>query len=473
MVQDRLIVGTFTQYSMSHHFAGTWRLDEEATGNRGYMDIDTWIDVARISEEAKVDFLMWADTLGQGGYFDGDLETPIREGIYNRADPSMLAAALSRETTNLGLVITSSMIQDHPFHFARRMSTLDWLTDGRLGWNVVASYNPGMWRNFGLPDLDHAERYAWLDEYMDVVYKLWEGSWERDAPVHSVERNTWADPTKVHLTNHESAHYSIKGPHQVEPSPQGTPVLFQAGSSADGARFAAKHAEVQFIGGAAHPDAAGEYVRRVRNEAESFGRDPSTLVFAPAITFAVGETEQEARRKYERYVDHFSYTGLAAKLNNMIGFDASKMDGGVPMDALGTVTGGIQGALDGIKRHFPDGHTPSLEEFLRVKEASGITYGTPEQIADRIEQLWEKGINGLLVSCMTRPGSIKDFAEMVAPELQRRGLMQSEYAPGTLRQKLYGQGDLLPDHHPGASYRPRSDGDGLHRSPVLSATKEA
>ena len=449
----RLVVGTFTKYAMSHHYAGTWRLPE-ATGNRGYADVETWVEIAKTSEAAKLDFLMWADDLGSGGYFDGDHEVPLREGILNTMDPSVLAAALSRETSNLGFVVTSAMIQDHPFHFARRMSTLDHITGGRIGWNVVTSAGPGMWRNFGLPDLSHTERYEWAEEYMDVLYKLWEGSWERDAPVHSPERNVWVDQEKVHLIDHVSKHYDIKGPHQVEPSPQGSPVIFQAGSSEEGTRFAGRHAEVQFIGGGNDPAYAGSYVRRVREAAEAAGRDPDEIIFAPAMSFAIADTETAAKAKWQRYVDSVSVTGGIAKLNNLIGLDLSKMDRNIALDELKTE--GIQGVLDSLRRGFPPGYRPTIEEVVRYKEAQSIFVGTPQRIADHIEELQEHGVHGLLVNCIIRPASVQDFADYVVPELQKRGIMQKEYQPGTMRQKIFGNGDLFPDHHPAASYRPRT-----------------
>ncbi len=457
----RLQVGTFTKFAMSHHFAGTWRLPE-AGGNRGYADIDTWVELAKLSEATKIDFLMWADDLGSAGFFDRDLETPIREGIYGTMDPAILAAALSRETSQLGFVVTSAMIQDHPFHFARRMSTLDHLTRGRIGWNIVTSASPAMWRNFGLPNLKHDERYDWADEYMDVVYKLWEHSWEAEAPVHSIERNVWADPSKVHPINHRSARYTVAGPHMVEPSPQRTPVLFQAGASAQGTIFAGKHAEFQFIGDGSNPAEAGRYTRRVREAAEAQGRSADSIAFAPAMSFAVGETDADARRKHQSYVDTLSFTGAAAKLNTHIGIDLSKIGETVALDELKTE--GIQGSLDSLKRSFPNGYNPTLKEIVYTRETGKVLVGTPSRVVDHLEELQHHGINGLLVLCITRPGSLQDFATYIAPELKRRGMMQEEYGPGTLRQKLFGGGDQLPADHPAKTL-------GLAASPPAAAAE--
>lgn len=445
-----LSINVFTQYSMSHSHPGLWRLDE-AHGNREYTDVASWIELARAAEAATFDAIFFADGLGAGGYFDGDLDRPLIEGQYMRMDPSVLIAALSTVTEHLGFVMTSAMIQDHPFHFARRMSTLDHITDGRLGWNVVTSFNPGAWMNFGIdPDFPHDERYRWADEYMDVVYKLWEGSWERDAPVHDIASGVWIDPAKVHEIDHVSEHYSVKGPHMVEPSPQGTPVIFQAGASPAGKAFAARHAEMQFIGSGS-PSKAKAFVEEVRAQASGLGRDGGAMRFAPSMQFVVGSTEEEARRRADELLEHLSMPGVASKMNSQLGIDMSTIDPDTPVTEI--TTNGIQSFVDSMLDLFPDGRVPTIGEAMQERTRKSLVAGTPEQIADRLEQLQDAGVDGVLVSMVTRPGSLLEFADHVAPVLKDRGLMRREYAPGTLRQKLFGRGDLLPDSHPAARFR--------------------
>ncbi|MEN2742482.1 NtaA/DmoA family FMN-dependent monooxygenase [Microbacterium sp. X-17] len=451
-MKRRLVTGVFDRYSQSHHFLGTWRMPG-STGNRGYADIETWVELAKLAEAAKLDFLMLADGMGEGGYFPDDWKVPLEEGMLGTMDPSILMAALSRETTDLGLVATTSVVQDHPFHFARRMSTLDHITSGRVGWNVVTSFVPGMWRNFGLPDLDHDERYVWAEEYMEVVYALWEGSWERDAVVRSIAENRWVDAAKVHTIDHVGERYRVQGPHMVEPSPQGSPLIFQAGMSEAGSHFAARHAEVQFIGDGADPARAGAYVARMRELVASNGRDPESILFAPALSLVVGETDEDARRKSAAITENLSFRGLAGKLNSHIGFDLSAVGSEVDIDAL--TTEGVRSLLDTLRQAFPPGYKPSLDELLRVREASQIIAGTPERIADHIEELYDNGVEGVMVMGIPRPTALRDFVEGVVPELQKRGLMQTEYAKGTLREKLFGDGALLRDDHPGATYRAR------------------
>jgi FMN-dependent oxidoreductase (nitrilotriacetate monooxygenase family) len=445
-------ISVFTQFSMSHSHAGLWRLPE-AWGNRAYTDIDSWVEVARIAERGRLDAIFWADGLGSGGYRDGDLDGPLREGQYQRMDPAILIAALSRETTHLGFVMTSAMIQEHPFTFARKMSTLDHITRGRVGWNVVTSFNPGGWANLGIKQgIEHDARYDWAEEYMHVVYKLWEGSWEDDAVLHDAERGIWADPTKVHTIDHVGERYDVKGPHQVEPSPQGSPMIFQAGSSPAGRAFAARHAEMQFIG-ASTPAEITAHVTACAAEAASFGRDPSTLGYAPSRSFVIGSTEAEVKQKLEEYEQIISLEGIAAKMNNHFGIDFLKLDPGTKLSEL--TTNGIQSALDSLKASFPAGYEPTVDEILRSRATKSIIAGTPEQIADKVESIRDAGATGLLVGLPTRPGSLVDFVDHVIPILQERGVAQREYREGTLRQKLLGNGNRLSPDHPGAAYRRR------------------
>lgn len=452
-MRDHFGISVFTQFSMAHNHAGLWRLPE-AWGNRAYADIDSWVEVARIAERGRLDAIFWADGLGSGGYREGDLDAPLREGMYQRMDPAILIAALSRETTHLGFVLTSAMVQEHPFTFARKMSTLDHITRGRIGWNVVTSFNPGGWANLGIKQgVEHDARYEWAEEYMHVVYKLWEGSWEDGAGLHDVKQGIWADPSKVHTIDHVGERYEVKGPHQVEPSPQGSPMIFQAGLSPAGRAFAARHAEMQFIGASTPADITA-HVASCAAEAASFGRDPATLGYAPSRAFVIGSTEAETKRKLREYEQTISLEGIAAKMNNQFGIDFLKLDPGTKLSEL--TTNGIQSALDSLKASFPAGYEPTVEEILRSRATRGIVAGTPEQVADEIVGMRDAGATGLLVGLPTRPGSLTDFVDHIIPILQDRGVAQREYREGTLRQKLFGNGDRLSPDHPAATYRRRT-----------------
>jgi FMN-dependent oxidoreductase (nitrilotriacetate monooxygenase family) len=214
-------------------------------------------------------------------------------------DCSMLLSALARETTDIGFLYTSSVIQHHPFVFARMASTLDHLSDGRIGWNIVTSANEKAFRNLGLPGkLSHEERYAWADEYVDVMHKLWEGSWDVDAITNDPERGIYTDPRKVHDINHVGKRYRVEGFNLMEPSPQRTPVLTQAGGSPAGLDFASRHAELMFLS-AATPQAIAAQVDTVRSKARKYGHHDSDIKFLLGMMVIVGSTDEEAKRKWD------------------------------------------------------------------------------------------------------------------------------------------------------------------------------
>jgi len=226
---------------VSHIYHGLWRHPD--TRQIEFNDLDTWVDLARLLEEGRFDALFLADVIGVDPAYKGSWDTYVKEAVQIPSnDSSALAAALVGVTENLGLTFTSSILSEHPFSFARRLSTLDHLSKGRIGWNIVTSVSHNAAQNFGLDRIvAHDERYAWADEYMDVVYKLWEGSWDEDALIADKRAGIYADPEKVHRVYHDGKRYRVMGPHLTTPSPQRTPVLYQAGSSKIGRAFAARH----------------------------------------------------------------------------------------------------------------------------------------------------------------------------------------------------------------------------------------
>jgi FMN-dependent oxidoreductase, nitrilotriacetate monooxygenase family len=447
---ERLILNVFLHNGVSHVCQGLWRRPE-AEFQRRYTDLSTWLELARICERAKLDGLFFADSVGTGGNLDDDLAVSLREGMIPPLnDPFSLVSGMATVTEHLGFMMTSSIIQDHPFNFARKISTLDHLTKGRMGWNIVTSFTPGAWRNFGMELEDHESRYGWAEEYVDVVYKLWEGSWEDDAVVADVERGVWVDPTKVHKIRHRGDRYTVEGPHMVEPSPQRTPVLLQAGGSSQGRAFAARHAEMQFIG-TPSLSATRRSIDDVRERARAAGRDGRDIAFVQSFSFVVGSTEEEAKRKDAELEADLNMEALAVNLSNHTGIDFRALSPSTPLSELRTE--GIQSTLDSIIASFTDGYTPTLEEVILSRQRQLRVVGTPEQIADELEQWRDAGLAGINISLPTRPGSLLDFADQVIPVLQKRGLAQKEYTPGTLRRKLFGAGDRLPNDHPAAQYR--------------------
>ncbi|WP_430408090.1 NtaA/DmoA family FMN-dependent monooxygenase [Glutamicibacter halophytocola] len=245
--RPRLLLSAFLMNTSSHILGGMWR-HPEAQQHR-FNELSLWVDLAKKLEDAKFDALFFADVVGLYGDHEGGWASHVRKGPQVPShDPLVLLSALAAGTKDIGLAMTSSVIQSHPFQFARQISTLDHLSQGRVAWNIVTSVLENAHRNFGGQDLvAHDDRYGWAEEYVEAAYKLWEGSWEDDALLADKESGLYADPSKVNKINHRGDFYSIDGPHLALPSAQRTPFLFQAGSSARGSQFAATHAEATFL----------------------------------------------------------------------------------------------------------------------------------------------------------------------------------------------------------------------------------
>lgn len=432
-----------------HIIQGTWRRPEAHQTN--FNDLDHWVDLARLLERGKFDAIFFADVVGLYAPYRGDERKYFEAGLQVPSnDPSVLASALAYVTEHLGIAFTASILQEHPFNFARRVSTLDHASKGRIAWNIVTNYLPNASRNFGLEGLTkHDERYAWADEYVDVTYKLWEGSWEEDALLQDREAGIHADYGKVHRVNHEGLRYKVEGPHLVSPSPQRTPLLFQAGASEAGRTFAAKNAEAVFIT-APNLAAASRDTADIRDRAVRHGRQPGDIKFFQGLFIVPASTEGEARRKAAELDEWIDWDGQISHMSGSIGIDFGFDELDTPIGELKTE--GVQSAVGWIKDLVTD-RAPTLRDVARFTATNTRIVGTPEQIGDALTRWQAAGVDGVNLINAEIPGSYVDFVDHVAPELQRRGLMQREYTEGTLRNKLFEQGDRLPERHPAARYR--------------------
>ncbi|MCW4459163.1 LLM class flavin-dependent oxidoreductase [Microbacterium sp. MPKO10] len=441
-----LLFNAFVMNTNSHIQHGQWRRPD--AGQTEFNDVDTWIGLAKLLEAAKFDGMFFADVTGLYGDADAPYDVYVNEGLQIPSnDPTVLLSALAVNTTHLGLALTSNVMQSHPFHFARQISTLDHITRGRVAWNIVTGMQDNGARNFGLDRLvDHDERYEWAEEYVDVTYKLWEGSWDEGALLKD-RSGAYSDVSKVHKIHHQSKRYSVEGPHLPSPSPQRTPVLYQAGSSVAGRRFAARNAEATFIV-APSPEIARQQIDETRALAVEYGRRPEDIKFFQGLSFIIGETKEEAEKKADEYLEYVSVEGYAAH-SAIVDPDGRVYPPETPLKDV--QTNSARGFVEWASRYITD-REPVVGDLVRLRAREGTIIGTPETIADQLEVWQAAGVDGINVINWVIPGSFEDFADKVLPVLRERGLAKSEYAEGTLREKLFGQA-RLNDRHPAARYR--------------------
>jgi FMN-dependent oxidoreductase (nitrilotriacetate monooxygenase family) len=358
-------------------------------------------------------------------------------------------------TKHLGFGITASTGFEHPYPFARRMSTLDHLTKGRVGWNVVTSYLESGARNLGLASqVSHDERYDMADEYLDVTYKLWEGSWEDDAVTADKDTGVYADPAKVHAIEHEGRWFQVPGVHLSEPSPQRTPVIFQAGASSRGRRFAGRHAEAIFTSGPTI-DTIAPLVAGLREELEVAGRERSDARVYTMATAIVDATSAGARAKHDELRAYGDDEAALVLLSGWTGLDLSGHDLDAPL------TGGnaeaIQSAASVFLGRDPEGRPWTLRDITAWAGVGGrgpVFVGSPSEVADEMQHWIDAtDADGFNLAYALSPGTFEDVVDHLVPELQRRGVHRTEYEDTSLRDRLGGAGDRLPDRHPGAAFR--------------------
>jgi long-chain alkane monooxygenase len=452
-VNKRIYFNAFHMNCVVHQSPGLWvRADDQM---HNYTDLDTWIALAKLLERGRFDALFLADVVGVYDVYRGNRVAALTQAAQVPVnDPALLIPAMASATSHLGFAFTSSIQQYHPFIFARLVSTLDHLTKGRIAWNIVTSYLDSGARSLGQPCLlPHDERYEVAEDYIAVCYKLWEGSWDDDAVLKDRERGVYADPAKVRDIHHDGKYFSSHGCHLSEPSPQRTPVLYQAGGSPRGREFAARHAECVFVSGL-NPVKLGESIRATREQASRLGRNPDDILFFLYAKALTADTEAAVKRKYDEYLSNVSYEGAMALLSGWAGIDFSQYDLDKPLEYV--ETNAVRTLMQGFIQ--PDSkHRWTLRDLMRLVGLSGggpLLMGTPEQLVRTFEEWVRAGVDGFNLAYMVTPGSFAEFIDGVVPVLQRRGLMQTEYQDGTLREKLMGPGRArLRAPHPAVQYR--------------------
>jgi long-chain alkane monooxygenase len=438
----------FVMNTPSHVIHGLWR-DPEGEQIR-FNELDLWIDLAQRLEAGGFDAIFFADVIGLYHDFRGGPAFYEELGLQIPSnDPMVIISALAAATENLGLAFTFGFGQEPPFQFARQISTLDHASRGRIAWNIVTGALDNGWRNLGWDGMPaHDERYAMADEYLEVVYKLWEGSWEEDALLADRASGLHADPSKIHAINHVGEHFKVAGPFLVSPSPQRTPLLFQAGSSPVGRDFCARHAEAAFIGSPS-PEDARTQIEATRDLLEHHGRARGEIKFFQGLSFVVGSTEAEARQRERELEEKIDADGMVAVMGGVLGVDLGGLALDDPLDVQST--DGVQSFLQWL-RETAGGGNPTVRDVIHLMNRRTRIVGTPEQIADRLADYRAAGVNGINVFNATIPGSYQEFIDGVMPVLRERGLAADGYREGTLRNKLFGH-DRVSERHPAAQYR--------------------
>ena len=443
----------FDMNCVAHQSPGLWRHPDDQSHR--YTDLSYWTELAKLLERGKFDGLFIADVLGTYDVYGGSNEAALRNGAQVPvSDPLLLVSAMAAVTENLGFGITAGTAYEHPYPFARRLSTLDHLTKGRIGWNVVTGYLPSAARNMGHDDqVEHDERYNIADEYLEVLYKLWEGSWEDDAVVRDRETGVFTDPTKVHEIGHSGKNFTVPGIHLSEPSPQRTPVIFQAGASGRGVAFAADNAEAIFVGSPTKAVLKAT-VSKIRDALEAAGRDRYAAKIYQLVTIITDETPEKAKAKHEDYQQYASAEGALVFMSGWMGVDLSQYD---LDDPIGDVkSNAIQSAVANFQAASEDGSEWTVRDIAAWAGIGGLgtrIVGSGSEVADQL-QSWvdDTDVDGFNLAYAVTPGTFEDIVEFVIPELQARDAYPSDYTEGTFRNKLHGRGDRLPAEHRGASF---------------------
>ncbi|MHA2900603.1 LLM class flavin-dependent oxidoreductase [Enterobacter sp. AD2-3] len=417
-----------------HHVAA-WR-HPNAQPNGG-LDINYYSQLARTAERGKFDLMFLSDGVGVRTHYKDEDELS-RWGRTVHFEPLTLLSALSMVTQRLGLIATASTSYNEPFHIARKFASLDYLSNGRAGWNVVTSVTDVEAQNFNLEkQADHATRYQRAREFMNVVSGLWD-SWDDDAFLYDKASGRYFDPSRLRILNHKDSFFSVRGPLNVARPPQGYPVIVQAGSSADGQDFAAQWAEVIFT---AHQtlEQAQHFYSGIKQQVEAHGRSPEQAVVMPGVFTVVGKTQSEAEDKYaqlQELVDPVVGMGLLTGLLGDVDISGYPLDG--PLPELPTTEGSTSRQQLVYEQARREGLT-IRQLYLSVAGGRGHRFilGSPSQIADQLEEWFvSNGADGFNIMPPCLPDGLNDFVDLVIPELQRRHLFRTEYTGTTLREHL-------------------------------------
>jgi FMN-dependent oxidoreductase (nitrilotriacetate monooxygenase family) len=416
-------------------YASAWR--HPAAPLNDLWEPERYEHLARTLEAARFDAGFFADGMGVSDIYKNSYADYLgRGGQVSLLDPLMLLPLMARVTTRLGLGTTLSTTFNNPYPLARTLGTFDILSKGRAAWNVVTSANDYEARNCGMEAMPPKEiRYDRADEMMEACFALWD-CWDADAMVLDRESGVFADTSKVRYANYHGRHVSTRGPMSIPHSPQGRPVILQAGSSPRGREFAARWAEMIFCSHATRQDAVA-FRDDMRNRIEAAGRAPSDCAVLPSLSVVVGETDAIAREKAEFLDSLIDPELVLASSSALLGVDLSEVES----EEVAAARAGSQGVQGSRDRMVQVARAQGISFAQAVRKPRGLLAGAPATIADYMEDWFKSGAcDGFVLPPTVFPSTYEEFGRMVVPELQRRGIFRTEYAGRTLRENLQNPG---------------------------------
>lgn len=453
MSKKKILLNAFNMNCVGHINHGLWTHPRDQS--QDYRKLSYWTDLAKLLERGLFDGLFIADIVGTYDVYQASVDLTLKESIQLPVnDPLMLVSAMAAVTQHLGFGVTVNLTYEAPYLLARRFSTLDHLTEGRIGWNIVTGYldsASARWVSPGRLPTTNATTAPTNTSTSPTSFGKAVG---KTTPLCATAARVFADPQKIHKVNHHGRYYDVEGYHLSEPSPQRTPVLFQAGSSGRGQAFAIRHAECVFVSSQSK-EGTRKLVDALRKQAAEAGRDPASLKVFMGVTVVVGRTTAEAEEKFAEYASYANAEAGLAHFAAGSGIDYSK--NGLD-DELEPPGGHKSRGIESSVQRVTDGQSGwtvrRLLDQLKLGGRFTTIVGDPVQVADALES-WmdETGIDGFNLTRTVTPESYEDFIDLVIPELQARGVYKTGYADGTLREKLFNRGARLPDEHTGASFR--------------------
>ncbi|NTI78568.1 LLM class flavin-dependent oxidoreductase [Rhizobium rhizogenes] len=414
------------------HAAG-WRAPDAQAD--GHVNIDFYREMVGLAEGALLDMIFFADRLAIAGRPDETFDALSRIDTCVHLEPISLLSALAMVSSRIGLVSTASTTYYEPYHVARKFATLDHISHGRAGWNCVTSWAPAEALNFSkVAPPPYGERYARGMEFVEVVRGLWD-SWDDDAFVRNKETGLFFHPDKVHVLDHEGTHFKVKGPLGLPRTPQGRPVIVQAGASDDGQEIAAKHADVIYAASQTVEEARA-YYESVKGRMAKYGRDRDELKIMPGLTVITAPTEAEALETFEHLQEHNDLEGAMTQVNTVMGdMSGYDLDGPVPDPVAPKLRSRAMQMVAMARKH--DWTLRQLAKWIATAHGHRVIVGTPVQVADQMAEWFHEGVlDGYNLMPPYMPGAFREFTRLVIPELQNRGLFRTEYEGTTLRENL-------------------------------------